>query len=262
MARFIYHGKTALVTGASSGIGEAFARELAARGMNLLLVARSADRLRQIANELSSTRGVSATPLPFDLASSGAVPELIRSIDNQPIDLLINNAGFGTSGPFSESDPVRDREEILVNILAPVELARALLPGMIVRGEGAIINLSSNAAFQPIPYMAVYAATKAFVLSFSQALHAEVEKHGIRVVALCPGPTETRFFDVANAEQLRDLAGDMRSPEQVVATGLRALERNRAYVIDGNRNSTIAHLAKLAPPTLVAKGLAHVLEPD
>ncbi|HEY6236260.1 MAG TPA: SDR family oxidoreductase, partial [Candidatus Elarobacter sp.] len=187
---------TALITGASSGIGEAFARALAARGEDLVLVARSAERLEALAAELSAKHGVRAHVLPADLSDPKAVDALVAELTARGLTVttLINNAGFGTHGEFASLDAARERDEVIVNVLAPVQLTHALLPAMVARKSGAIVNVGSTASFQPVPYMAVYGATKAFLLSFSEALAEEVRAHGVRVVALCPGQTDTAFF--------------------------------------------------------------------
>src|ERR1700733_4358660 len=167
---------TALVTGASSGIGEAFARAFAGRGDSLVLVARSVARLEALAAELTAEHGVRADALAADLSDPSAADAVVGELAARGIvvDTLVNNAGFGTHGEFAALDPKRERDEIMVNCFAPVALTRALLPGMIARKAGAVINVGSTASFQPVPYMATYGATKAFVLSFSEALAEEV----------------------------------------------------------------------------------------
>src|SRR5271156_4950090 len=191
-----YNGKTALITGASTGIGAEFARKLARRGMNVILVARSEDKLQALASEL---KNIKATVIPLDLTLPDAAPTLKKKVAELglQVDLLINNAGFGTFGPFEEIDPKLEQQEIQLNVMALVDLTHAFIPAMLERGEGAIINLASVAAHQPVPYMSVYAATKAFVLSFSEALWAEYKDRGIRVLSLNPGATKTEFHSVA-----------------------------------------------------------------
>ena len=250
---------TALITGASSGIGEAFARALAARGDDVVLVARSAGRLEALAAELSAKNGVRAHVLPADLADPGAVDALVAELTARDVTVatLINNAGFGTHGEFASLDAARERDEVLVNVLAPVMLARALLPAMIARKSGAIVNVGSTASFQPVPYMAVYGATKAFVLSFSEALAEEVRAHGVRVVALCPGQTDTAFF--AGIDEAR--VGRARTTQQVVGTALRALERGRVVAVDGFVNYALANANRVAPRRLVARVAAMMQRP-
>src|SRR6476659_369995 len=172
--------ETALITGASSGIGEQFARQLAARGHDLVLVARRADRLERLAAELPTK----AHAVPCDLATDAAsLRDRVAELGIE-VELLVNNAGFGTSGPFLDNDPNRDAEEVRVNCEAIVTLTHAFLPGMVQRGRGGIINVASSAGMQPIPYEAVYAATKAFVISFTDALHTELRSSGVRVLAV------------------------------------------------------------------------------
>ncbi|RAQ94426.1 SDR family NAD(P)-dependent oxidoreductase [Thermogemmatispora tikiterensis] len=249
-----YRGKTALITGASSGIGLAFAQALAARGMQLILVARSEERLRHLASELRERHGIQAEVIVSDLSREGAATQLARAVRERGlnVDLLINNAGFGTYGPFAEQSAEREHEEIMLNVTALVDLTHALLPAMLARGEGAVINLASLAAFLPIPHMAVYAATKAFVLSFSQALWTEYRRQGLRVLAVCPGPVATNFFAVIGTSQ-EDMPGGILSPEQVVAASLRALERGRSQVVPGLLNKLMAFSTHLVPRTLGAR---------
>jgi short-subunit dehydrogenase len=250
---------TALITGASSGIGEAFARALAARGDDLVLVARSAGRLETLAAELTAKHGVRAHVLPADLAAPGAVDGLVDELAAREltVETLINNAGFGTYGEFAAIDAARERDEVLVNVLAPVLLTHALLPAMIARKSGAIVNVGSTASFQPVPYMAVYGATKAFVLSFSEALAEEVRAHGVRVVALCPGQTDTAFFDGIDGARV----GRERTTKQVVDTALRALRRGRVVAVDGFANYVLANSNRLVPRRLVAGVAAMIQRP-
>lgn len=252
--------QTALVTGASSGIGAVFARALAARGSHLILAARSTDRLEALAGELSTRHGVRAIALRADLSRPGAGAELSREVAARglAVDVLVNNAGFATHGAFDAAPPERERDEIQVNVAAVVDLAHAFLPGMLARGTGAIVNVASTAAFQPVPYMAVYGATKAFVLSFSEALWAEVRGRGVSVLALCPGQTETAFFDVAGDEAR---FGRAETAEVVVERALRALARNRSYVVSGALNYLVAHQSRIFPRGLTARISAALLRP-
>jgi short-subunit dehydrogenase len=214
---FNYTGKTALITGASSGIGEAFAHILAALGMNVVLVARSADKLRALAQELSEQHSIRAEIIPADLCREGAAQEVYLQTQalGVAVDLLVNNAGFDTLAPQWE------HEELMLNVTALVDLAHTFVSAMVERKAGGIINVSSMAAFQPMPYQAVYGATKAFVLSFSLALWAEYRKLSVRVVALCPGPTATNFFTVLGAAEVPKM-GSLHTPEAVVMAGLHA----------------------------------------
>jgi short-subunit dehydrogenase len=222
--------ETALVTGASSGIGEQFARQLAARGHPVVLVARRTDRLERLAAELPTD----AHPVPCDLATDAAsLPDRVAELGVE-VDLLVNNAGFGTSGPFLDHDPRRDAEQVRVNCEAIVVLTHAFLPGMVERGRGGIINVASSAGMQPIPYESVYAATKAFAISFTDALHAELRGSGVRVLAVNPGPVPTEWQEIAGygADRVAVVPGQI-SAEQVVRESLAAYDRGRRSVIPG-----------------------------
>ncbi|MFN8167695.1 MAG: SDR family oxidoreductase [Candidatus Nanopelagicales bacterium] len=242
-----FHGQTALITGASSGIGAGFARRLAAAGADVVLVARRTDRLEELAAALQRDHGITATSIGADLAATGAAASLVGELDVRGItvDVLINNAGFATHGPFVDDDPARVHDEMALNVVAVVELSRLLVPGMVERRRGAVVNVASTAAFQPVPTMAVYGATKAFVLSFTEALWGELEGTGVRALALCPGATETEFFDVAGADAQ---VGASRQPvDEVVALALESLEKGRPSVVAGTRNALAARLPRLVP---------------
>lgn len=262
MNGFVYDGKTALVTGASSGIGKAFARELAGRGTDVVLVARSEEKLQALAEDLRREYGVRSEVVVADLSEEGVGAEIRDEVERRglTVDILVNNAGFATHGLFEELDPARDRKQVAVDVAAVADMAHAFLPGMVSRGDGAVVNLASVASFQPTPYMAVYGASKAFVLSFSVALAEEYRGRGVRVVALAPGATETAFHDVAGAEEA--LVGRMRAPEQAVATALRALERGRSIAVDGRSNTLQAHVQRLLPQTLAARIAGRVIHPQ
>jgi len=258
---YIYKGKTALITGASSGIGAEFARALAGRGMNVALVARSEGRLIALAENLRARHGVRAEVVTADLSRAGAAAALHAETDKRSlqIDMLVNNAGFGTYGPFETLDAGRDREEVALNVAMVVDLCHAYLPAMVQRGEGAVLNVASTAGFQPTPYMAVYGATKAFVLSFSEALWAEYRGRGVRVSALCPGPTKTAFFDVVGSEDAA--VGARRTAAQVVATGLRAVEAGRPSAVDGLTNTLLVQGARVTPRAVMALLSRQALRP-
>ncbi|MBA2771265.1 MAG: SDR family oxidoreductase, partial [Sphingomonas sp.] len=215
----------ALITGASAGLGAEFARQLANRGQRLVLAARRTERLEALAAELGNARAVTV-----DLGRPGAAAELIGDIERagESVELLVNNAGFGLHGRIAKLDPARQRAMIDLNCGALFDLSRAVLPAMIERKSGAILNVASTAAFQPGPGMAVYFATKAFVLSLSEALHEEVKRHGIRVTALCPGPTKTEFGEVAGFAGNGAFDRWSMDSETVVRAGLAGLERNKA----------------------------------
>src|SRR5579863_7896393 len=221
----------ALVTGASSGIGEHFARALAARRRNLLLVARSRAKLESLAEELRRAHGVLAEALPFDLSAPGAAEALAAALGERGIevDLLVNNAGFGRRGEFARLALDRQSEMIRLNVHAVVELTHRLLAPMMAKRRGAIINVSSTASFQPVPWTTVYAAAKAFVTSFSLGLAEEVRQHGIVVVTLCPGGTETNFFE-ASSYGTRKIPGGLQPAGEVVDAALDRLERGGLVV--------------------------------
>jgi len=258
---YIYKGKTALITGASSGIGAEFARALAGRGMNVVLVARSEGRLTALAESLHARHGVRAEVVAADLSRAGAAAALHAETEkrSRQIDMLVNNAGFGTYGPFETLDAGRDHEEVALNVAAVVDLCHAYLPAMAQRGEGAVLNVASTAGFQPTPYMAVYGATKAFVLSFSEALWAEYRGRGVRVSALCPGPTTTPFFDVIGSEE--GTVGVRRTAAQAVATGLRAVEAGRPSAVDGLANTLLAQGPRFTPRAVMALLSRQTLRP-
>lgn len=258
---FTYQGKTALITGASSGIGATFARTLAAKGMNVILVARSEEKMHTLANEIVGQFSVRAEVVATDLGGDHAAQDVYEEVQRRglDVDLLINNAGFGTHGRFETLDVARDHDEITLNVSALVDLTHVFIPSMVSRREGAIINVASTAAFQPLPYMAVYGATKAFVVSFSVALAQEYRRRGIRVVALCPGATATDFFQVVGTEDAA--VGQKRTPQQVVATALQALERGQSVAIDGRANSLLALFARLMPMPFAARFAEPMMRP-
>jgi short-subunit dehydrogenase len=240
----------ALVTGASAGLGVEFARQLSRRGHRLVLAARRKERLEELATEIGNARAVA-----IDLSREGAAGALVKEIESsgERIDLLVNNAGFGLHGRFDRADPGRLRQMIDLNCGALTELCRDVLPGMIERRSGAILNVASTAAFQPGPGMAVYFATKAFVLSLSEALHEEAKRFGVKVSALCPGPTRTEFGEVAGFSGTKAIARLSMDAEPVVRSGLAALERNRAVAITGMLNRAGAVSTRFVPRALVRK---------
>ena len=256
-----FEKKTALITGASSGIGEAFAKALAAKGTNLVLVARSGDKLKKLASELSKQFNIDAQVLVADLSDPKAPQKVFSAATKKgrSVGILINNAGFGTRGRFHSLPPDKEYSEIMVNVAAVVSLTHLFLPSMVRKKEGIIINVASTGAFQPVPFMAVYGATKAFVLSFSEALWAEYRREGIRVVALCPGETQTNFEKVVGNRQ--GVFRRKRSAESVVQTALRALERGKSYVIDGGMNYLLANFVRFAPRSSAARMTAQIMKP-
>lgn len=232
-----------LVTGASAGLGAEFGRACAARGDEVVLVARRKDRLDGLAAEIGNAHALRA-----DLATPGASQALIEELGARGLHVrtLINNAGFGLAGKFAELPLDRQREMIDLNIAALTKLSHLVLPAMLARGEGAILNVASTGAFQAGPGISVYFATKAYVLSFTEALHQELKGTGIKVSALCPGPTATEFGDVAGvtSDRFRRFSADAAS---VVAAGLRGLDRNQAVVIPGLTNKMSAHGTRFLP---------------
>ena len=244
-----YRNRWAVVTGASSGLGRGLAIRLADRGMSLVLTGRNEVRLAQAAQEIRRTASqVKVETVVTDLSTRSGVSALLEYVGDRPIEVLINNAGFGSYGPFAEADPEREDEEVAVDVSAVMALARAFLPGMIARGSGGILNVASTIAFQAAPYQAVYGASKAFVLSFSNALWAETRGTGVAVTALCPGPTRTGFVDALDADVAHTtIYRNLADPERVIEAGLRALDQGRAVVIPGLRNRILAQSARFMP---------------
>jgi short-subunit dehydrogenase len=242
-----------LITGASSGIGEVFARRLAARGRNVLLVARSEEKLITLCNELGRSNSIRAQYVALDLSLPESPARLFEEAEKRglSIDLLVNNAGFGSFGDFSKADLARELNMIDLNIKALVELTYRFLKPMRERKQGAIINVASTAAFQAVPYMGTYAATKAFVLSFSEALWEENRPFGIQVMALCPGVTDTNFFEAARGQ--KPPARASQTPEEVVETALRGLARGKSHIISGWANRVMMEAERLAPRSLVTR---------
>ncbi|MGB3535018.1 MAG: SDR family oxidoreductase [Microcoleaceae cyanobacterium] len=243
--------KTALVTGASSGIGKTFAEELATRNTNLVIVARSQDKLDQLATQLQQQHNIKVEVIVQDLTEPNATQTVFDQIIQKGIiiDLLINNAGFGDYGAFVERPLEKQVKMIQLNNIALVELTHLFLPGMKQRGSGGIINVSSIAAFQPLPYLSIYAATKAFVLSFTEAIWAENKGSGINITALCPGPTESQFFERAEfPNTLKGSSSSFASAEDVVRDALKGLEKNQSHVVTGGfANQLIVSLPRLFP---------------
>jgi short-subunit dehydrogenase len=237
----------AVVTGASSGIGAEFARQLAARGVDLVLVARSKDKLEELASTLRTRNGVTVRPIALDLSLPDSSETLARMLDEQgvAVDILINNAGFASHGDLAEADPGHMASQVQLNVGTLVGNTTRLLPGMVERGRGTIINVASTAGFQAVPHMAVYSATKAFVLSFTRSLWGETRGTGVTVLGICPGATDTPFFDVAGDNAS---VGSRRTPQQVVATALAALGGRKATVVDGAGNALVSRaVSRLVP---------------
>lgn len=247
--------RTALVTGASSGIGREFARQLAARDKDLVVVARRRENLEEVGRDLRERHGIEVEVLPADLTDQADLSTVEERLADRlrPVDLLVSNAGFGTYGPFQELDPDREDAEIRLNVLAVTRLAHAAVPSMLERGRGAICNVSSVAGFQPVPYNATYAATKAFVTSFSQSLHEELRGSGVQVLALCPGFVRTEFHEVADIDRTMVPAAAWLQAPDVVSTALAALARGEALCVPGLAYKLLAASTHLAPRSLVRR---------
>jgi short-subunit dehydrogenase len=264
MSRLDYRKQTTVITGASSGIGAAFARALAARGSDLILVARRAERLEALSSELEQLHGIRALTVAIDLSSATASHELRTAIDRHGVRVtsLINNAGFGTFGAFIDEDPERLAEEITVDISTPVLLTATLLRDIVDSGIGYVINVASMAAYTPTPRMAVYGAAKAFVLSFTESLWAELRPAGVIAFALSPGATSTEFNAVVGTDDAT-AGASMRTPDDVVATALAHLDsRNPGpSVIDGASNRVGATLSRLASRRATATMMHRLTDP-
>ena len=260
MPRTVFNpiGTTALVTGASSGLGVGYAHELARRGADLVLTARRQELLKGLAAELAEKYGTVSTVIPLDLAGPDAVAGLVADLETRSITVgtLVNNAGFGTYGSVIRSDPEREREQVTLNVQALTALTHALLPGLIRTaraqpGSAALVNLASTASFQPAPQMAVYAATKAFVLSYTEALWYETRTTGLKVTAICPGPVSTEFFAVAG--RTTSSFRGMLTVGDVMRTSFIALDRASTppHSVSGRRNALLAGVGGRLPHRLV-----------
>jgi short-subunit dehydrogenase len=249
----------ALITGASAGIGAEFGLRLAQRSYDVILIARRRDRLEELAAKIRALHGVRVEIIVADLSTAAAVPAIVADVARleMHVDLLVNNAGFGTHGRFETLPSDRERDEVAVNVASLVALTHAFLPAMLERKSGGVINVASTAAFQPVPYMAVYGATKAFVRSFSEALREEVHARGVKVLALCPGPTATEFFgnDVSTAP------GPVRTVRDVVTTALGAYDAGKPTAIDGASNRIVIALSTLLPRRWVTRIGGTIMRP-
>jgi short-subunit dehydrogenase len=254
-------GTTALVTGASSGLGTAYATEFARRGADVVVVARREDRLRDLAARLTAAHGVAATVIPADLSAPGAAAALHEDITKRGIHVhtLVNNAGFGLHDPFIDADAARTAEMIDLNVNALVALTRAFLPAMVADKRGIVVNIGSTGSFQPCPTMAVYGATKAFVLSFTEAVAHEVHPSGVQMLAVCPGATATEFRSVSGLHADRMNRGT-QTPQQVVEATFHALDRGRTgSMVSGAGNAFLARLVGFMPRRLVTTMAARTL---
>ncbi|MCB0924447.1 MAG: SDR family oxidoreductase [Mycobacterium sp.] len=252
--------RTALITGSSGGIGEEFARQLARRGVNLILVARREEKLGQLRTAvLERDPNVTVDVIAADLSVPGSAAELAATIETlgREVDILVNNAGVGGHGEFVNQDVGENSAQIQLNCVTLVELTGLFLPAMKQAGDGLIINVASTAAFQPTPGMAVYGATKAFVLSFTEALWQETKSSGVRVFALCPGATETEFFARTGEEFL---TSGRQSVRQVVDTAMAAIDRSTPTVISGLRNAVLANGYRVAPRRLLLRVAEQIMK--
>ncbi|MEO8648674.1 MAG: SDR family oxidoreductase [Acidobacteriota bacterium] len=249
-----------LITGASSGIGEAFARRLAAEKHSLMLVARSEEKLRKLSDSLSRQYGVAVGYSAADLTSPDAITQIENALSSKSfeVDWLINNAGFGSAGDFARLDLDAELKMIKLNISSLVSLTHHFILGMRTRRSGTIINVSSAAAFQPVPFMATYAATKAFVSSFSEAIAEENRPFGIRVLALCPGPTETNFFIASKIDDPIQIKG-VQTSDAVVDAALKAVRTGRMKIVSGWANYAGAVLGTFVPSSISTRIMGRAL---
>ena len=248
--------RIALVTGASSGIGSELARLFAADGFDVVLVARTGAALEELAQEIEERHAVETHVVPMDLARDDAPATLVTELQSRgvQVDALVNSAGFNQFGPFAESDERRMLDLVAVNIRALTHLTRLVLPGMVERRRGRVVNLSSNAAFQPGPLMAAYYASKAYVLSLSIALAEELRGTGVTVTALCPGPTATGFQAAASMEDSKIVVGrSLPSAAEVAAWGYAAVKRGKPFAVQGARWQGVAFATRFLPRTTAAR---------
>ncbi len=248
------HHTTVVITGASSGIGAELARGLARRSFPLLLVARRRERLDDIANEVGQENSVAVEVMPLDLSDSESRKKLADRLRNEPIAGLCNSAGFGTSGLFYTLPLERESEQVTLNALTLMELTHAALPGMVERGAGAVLNIASIAGFQPVPYMAVYSASKAFVQTFSEAIHEELHGTGVSVTSLCPGPVPTEWAEIASAERFSIPAAQV-SPHDVAEAAIGGMLGGRRSVVPGMVPKAVSASGRFAPRSLLLPAL-------
>ena len=245
---------TVVITGASSGIGTELAKGLARRGFPLMLVARRRERLDELAEQLRDSDKIEVEVLPLDLSDTESRAKLADRLRNDPIGGLCNSAGFGTSGIFHELPFERESEQVTLNALALTELTHAALPGMVERGAGAVLNIASIAGFQPIPFMAVYSATKAFVLTFSEAVQEELHGTGVSVTALCPGPVPTEWAQIADAERFSIPLAQV-SPVEVADQAIEGMLAGKRTVVPGLVPKFVSTSGRLIPRSLLLPGI-------
>jgi short-subunit dehydrogenase len=252
---------TALITGASGGIGEEFARLFAASGHDLVLVARSAGKLEALARALAEEHGIAARVIAADLSDPAAPAKIARELDGVAIDVLVNNAGYGLYGEFTETELKEELDMIQLNLVALTHLTKLFLPGMVARKSGRILNVASTAAFQPGPLMTVYYATKAYVLSFSEGIAEELRGSGVTLTALCPGPTKTGFQAGAKMEASKLVRGkDIMGSAEVAKIGYAALMKGKRVVIPGAKNRFLAQSVRFLPRSTVVKAVKKAQE--
>jgi short-subunit dehydrogenase len=263
MSEFRGWGGAALVTGASSGIGLELARALAARGMDLILVARSAENLRILADNLATSRRVRTVAVPVDLAAVDGPERLMQQLAavEMNVDMLVNNAGFGIYGQFGRLGAEREAEMVRLNVSAPTELAARLLPGMIRRKRGLILNVASTAGFAPVPWLGTYGATKAYLLHWTTSLDVELSGSGVRVCVLCPGTTATNFHAISGAAVARRRKLPQQSAAAVARECLRGVDRGRRVIVTGWINRCHVALTRVVPPGLAARIARAVMGP-
>jgi short-subunit dehydrogenase len=256
-----YTGKTALITGASSGIGFQYAEEFARRGANVILVARRESQLNKLAAQLKKDFGVEAHVIAMDLATLDAGKNLMQTLakGKHDVDILVNNAGFGTSGRLEDDNRERVQQQILLNVATLTDLTAAFLPAMLKKDSGVIINIASTASFQPVPGLAVYAATKAYVRSFTEAVWGEVEGTGVNVLSVSPGATATEFFDVAGNKPF----GVLAAPADVINATFKALDAKNTppSIVVGFRNAVTAAVSLRLPTKMVIRVAAKMFLP-
>ena len=259
----LYSGKWAVITGASSGIGKAYAERLAKEGANLILIARGQQALEELAHVIRTQVGVEVLVIAKDLSLQNSPQEIFNEVQtkNIHVDILVNNAGFAVYGKLHETSLTRNQEQLMLNVVGLSSLTQLFIKPMVETGQsGTIINVASTAGFQPLPYMANYGASKAFVRQFSEALWAEYRNEGIQVLAVCPGSTETNFFNVVDAKEAS--VGKRDTPENVVEESLRALKSGKIYVIPGPfHNFFLSQLSRLATHKFVTKITEKVMRP-
>lgn len=250
-----FEGLACLVTGASSGIGREIAHLLAAEGARLAITARREDRLHAVAAACRERGAPAVHVLPADLGAPGAVESLVRAAEAAlgPIDVLINNAGFAVPGSFARSRIDRTQAMLEVNVVAATLLMRHLLPGMVKRGRGAVLNVASVASFQAAPYQAGYAGTKSYLLNLSESVHQEVKHQGVVVTALCPGVTDTEFFEAAGYRRLGAFMDRRMPADRVAADGIQGLRKGRMTVVSGFLNRALVFLERFLPRRWVAE---------